>query len=179
MVFHWSLCDNKSPQVSRTLLSILAYHNSTVVWMVSTRLLISKSSCPCTNPLVTASRAPITVVITVTFMFHTFFSSQAKFTYLSLFSLSFSFTLWSAGTAKSTIRQVLFFFFFFFFLFTITRSGRLAKIKWSDRISKSQRILCISFSRTDSGLCIYHLIIRLNFNFLHISQLITFPPSRV
>ena len=33
--------------------------------------------------------------------------------YISLLSLSFSFTLCSAGTAKSTIRQILLFFFFF------------------------------------------------------------------
>ena len=37
MVFHWSLSDNKSPQVSRTLLSILAVLNNAVIWMVSTR----------------------------------------------------------------------------------------------------------------------------------------------
>ena len=53
MVFHWSLSDSKSPQVSRTLLSILAYLNNVVVWTVSTRPVISKSSSPCTNPLVT------------------------------------------------------------------------------------------------------------------------------
>ena len=35
MIFHWSLSDNKSPQVSRTILSILANLNNTVVWMVS------------------------------------------------------------------------------------------------------------------------------------------------
>ena len=56
---------------------------------------------------------------------------------------------------------------FFVFLLTITRTGRLAEIKWSVCISKSQRSLCISFSKTDSGLCIYH--------FLHSSQWITFP----
>ena len=44
MVSHWSLRDNKSPQVSRTLLSILADLNNTVVWLVTTCLLISKSS---------------------------------------------------------------------------------------------------------------------------------------
>ena len=36
MVFHWSLSDNKSPQVSRTLLSILADLKNAVVWMVPT-----------------------------------------------------------------------------------------------------------------------------------------------
>ena len=37
LVFHWNLSDSKSPQVSRTLLSILAVLNSAVVWIVSTR----------------------------------------------------------------------------------------------------------------------------------------------
>ena len=59
------------------------------------------------------------------------------------------------------------------FFLNITRSGRLAEIKWSVCISKSQRTLCVLFSRTDSGLCIYHLFIWPNLNFLHNSQLIT------
>ena len=66
MVSHWSLSDSKSPQGSRTLLNILA------VWMVSTRPLISQSSSPFNNPLVTVPRVPIIIVITVTFMFHVF-----------------------------------------------------------------------------------------------------------
>ena len=37
MVFHWSLSEMKSPQVSMTLLSILTDLNNIVVWMVSTR----------------------------------------------------------------------------------------------------------------------------------------------
>ena len=37
MVFHWSLSDSKFPQVSRTILSILAVLNNAVIWMVSTR----------------------------------------------------------------------------------------------------------------------------------------------
>ena len=97
MVSHWNLSDSKSLQVSRTLLSILADLNNAVVWMVSTHPLISKSSCPCTNPLVTVPSALITIRITVTFMFHSFFSSQARFKYLFLFSLFFSFNLRSAG----------------------------------------------------------------------------------
>ena len=60
MVFHWSLSDSKSPQVSRTLLSILAVLNNAVVWMVSTRPPISKSSSPFSNPLVTVPNTPIT-----------------------------------------------------------------------------------------------------------------------
>ena len=61
MVFYQSLSDIKSPQVSRTLLSILVDLDNAVVWMISTRPFISKSP----NPLVT--------VQIVTFMFHSFF----------------------------------------------------------------------------------------------------------
>ena len=63
MVFHWSLSDRKSPQVSRTLLSILAVLNNAVVWMVSTRPPTSKSSSPFSNPVVTVPNAPITIGI--------------------------------------------------------------------------------------------------------------------
>ena len=47
--FTGGLSDNKSHQLSRTLLSIKADLNNAVVWIVSTRPLISKSSCPFTN----------------------------------------------------------------------------------------------------------------------------------
>ena len=72
MVFHWSLSDSKSPQVSRTLLSILAVLNNAVFLMVSTHPLISKSSSPFNNPLVTVAKAPITIGIIVTSMFDSF-----------------------------------------------------------------------------------------------------------
>ena len=111
MVSHWSLSDSKSPQVSRTLLSILAVLNNVVVWIVSTRPSTSKSSSPSSNP-VTFPNAPITIGIIVTFMFHSFFNSLERSRVLSFFSHSFSFILWSAGTAKSTILNILFFCWF-------------------------------------------------------------------
>ena len=77
--------------------------------MVSTHLPTSNSSSPFNNPLVTVPNASITIGIIVTSMFHSFFSSLARSRYLSFFSYSFSFILWSTGTAKSTILQVLFF----------------------------------------------------------------------
>ena len=119
MIFHWRLSDSKSPQVSRTLLSILAVFNNAVVWMVSTRPPTSKSSRPFNNPLVNVPNAPITNGTIVTFMFHSFFNSPARSRNLSLFSRSFSFSLWSAGTAKSTILQI--FPFFISLLFLLTR----------------------------------------------------------
>ena len=147
MGFHWSLSDSNSPQVSRTLLSILADLKNAVVWIVSTRPLISKSFSPCINPNVTVPRAPIPIGITATFTFHSFFNSRARSKYLSFFSLIFNFTLF-AETAKWTNLQDL------PSLWIITRSGRLAEIKWSVCMSKSQMSLCASFSRTDVG-CAY------------------------
>ena len=94
MVFHWSWNDVKFPQVSRTILSILADLNNALIKMVSIRVLIYNSSSPFTNPLVTEPSAP------------------SKVSVLISFSSSFNFTLSSAGTAKSTIRQVCFFKFF-------------------------------------------------------------------
>ena len=109
MGFHWRLSDSKYPQVSRTLLSILVVFNNAVIWMVSTRLPTSKYSRPFSNPLVTVPKAPITIDIIVSFIFYSYFNSLAMSRYLSLFSHSFSFILWSAGTAKSTILHIFFF----------------------------------------------------------------------
>ena len=95
-------------QVSRTPLSILVDLSNDVVWMISTRPLIFKSSSPCTNPLVTVPRATITIGINVTFMFHRFFNFLARSRFVSFFLLSVSFILWSAGTAKFTNVQILF-----------------------------------------------------------------------
>ena len=167
MVSPSSLSDSKSPQGSRTLLSIMADLHNAVVSMVSTCPLISKPSSPCTNPLVIVPRTPIITGITVTFMFPIFFNSLTKSRYLSFFLVSFNFTLWSAEIEKSIIRQVIF--------FLLIKSGSLAEIRGSVCISKSHRSLYASFSKTDSGLCIYHSFVWSNFNFLHNSQWITFP----
>ena len=169
MDFRWSLSDSKSPQVSWTLLRILAVLNCAVVWTVSTRPPTSKSSSPSSNPLVTIPNAPITIGIIVTSMFYIFFNSQARSRYLSFFSHSFSFILWSARTAKSIIWLVL------FFLLIVIRSGLLTGIRWSLCMSKSHRSLCVLFSWTGAELCIYHLFGWSNFNLLHISQWITLP----
>ena len=169
MVFHWSLSDNKSPQIYRNLLSILADLINAVYGMVSSRPVISKSSNLFTNFSLTIPRAPITIGIIVPFMFHSFFYFIAMPKYLSFFSLSFNFTLRLAGRAKSSILQVL------HFLLIIIRSSRLAEIRWSVCMSQSHKSLCVSFFRTGTGLCIYHLFLWSNSNFLQISQCITLP----
>ena len=60
-VFHWSLGDSKSLQVSRTHLRILAVLSNAVLWIVSTRPTTSKSSRTFNNPLVIVPNAPITI----------------------------------------------------------------------------------------------------------------------
>ena len=110
MVIHWNLSDSKSPQVTRTLLSILVVLSNAVIWIVPTHSPTSKSPRPFNNPLVTVIKAPITIGTIVTFTFHSFFNSLARSRDLSFFSLSFSFIQWSARTAKSTILQILLFF---------------------------------------------------------------------
>ena len=97
VVFHWSLSDSKSPQVSWTLLSILADLNNAVVWMVSPSPLISKSSSLFTKSLVTVPNPPITIGIIVTFSSHSFFFQLSckfcnyhYFTPLKVFHVSFN-----------------------------------------------------------------------------------------
>ena len=165
MVFHWSLSDSKSPQVSRTLLSILAVLNNAVVWMVSTRSPTSNSSRPFSNPLVTVPNVPITIGIIVTCMFHSFFQFPSKVEVLILL-----FTFFQIYSVVSRDSKVDYFASSLFFLLIIVKSGLLAGIRRSVCMSKSHRSLCVAFSRTGSGLCIYHLLVWSNLNFLHISQ---------
>ena len=97
--------------------------------MAAIFLSISYSPSLFYRPFGTIPRAPTIIGITVTFMFHNFFSSLIRSKYLSfcfLFSfLSFVFPLRSTGTAKSTNCQVL------IFLLINTQSGLLAGIGWS------------------------------------------------
>ena len=58
-------------------------------------------------------------------------------------------------------------------LLFIIRSGCLAENKGSVCISKSLTSLCVSFSRIDDGLGIFHLFVWSNYNFLHHTPWIT------
>ena len=72
-----------------SLLSIQPDLNNALVWMVSTRPLISKSSSPWINSLVTVLRAPLTIGIIVTFIFQFFsIALQGPGTYHSFHFLS-------------------------------------------------------------------------------------------
>ena len=161
MVFHMSLSDSKSPQASWTHLSILAYLNNAVVWMVSVCPLISKSSSPLTKHSGTFPSIPIKIGITVIFIFHSYFSHLGRSKYSSRFSLFLIFTLWSSWTAKSSIRQVLLFCWL-----------SLVRPRLGDQfVSQNPREVCACHS----GLGIYHLFVWSNLNCLHNSQWITLP----
>ena len=123
--------------------------------MISAQPPTSKSSGSFKNSLVTVPKAPIRIDIIVTFMFHSFFNSLARSRYLSFFSHSFSFILWSAGTAKSTILPIL--SFLFFFLLIIINSGLLVGIRWSVCISYTPFVLiCCIRLLCDWWFCFYH-----------------------
>ena len=148
LVFHISvsssLSDNKSPQVTRTLLSILAVLKNTVVWIVSTRSPTSKSPSPFNNPLVIISKAPIIIGIIVTFMFHSFFQFLCKVEVLILLFTFFHF--YSVVSRDSKVDN----FASSFIIIIIIRSGLLAEIRWSVSMSKSQRSLYGSTSEYSS-----------------------------
>ena len=92
-------------------LNILSNLNNAIVWMASIHPLINHSFSLLSNPLETVLNLPFTAKINVTFMLHNFLSSLARCKYLPLFSF-LSLSMW---TAKSSLRQYL------FFLLVITR----------------------------------------------------------
>ena len=90
-------------------------------------------------------------------MFHSFvffqFSSKVQVPILLFTFLQF----YSVVSRNSKVHNFASCLFFSFFYFIMIRSGLLAEIRWSVCMSKSNRSLCVSFSRTGAGLCIYHL----------------------
>ena len=107
IVFHGSLSECKSSQASRTLHSILADLNNAIVWIVSSRFLISKSSSLSTNPLVTVPTHQLQM-LSPSLSFSIDFSILLQSPGIHL-SFRFSFTLWLSKTLKSTIRILRFF----------------------------------------------------------------------
>ena len=91
MVSLWSLSDSKSPQVSRTLLGMLADLNNAVDCMVSSRPHISKSSRPFRDCLKCYKHNCYHRHFHVPLTFFNFSSKVLLF----ISSLSFIFTRWS------------------------------------------------------------------------------------
>ena len=117
--------------------------------MVFTYPLILKTSSAFINPLWIVLNSLTTTGIITSSMYNSFFFiSLARSMYLSLFAFFYILTLWSAGMAKSSIRQVPFLWL------TVSRFNRLAEIRWSLWITKSQRSFCVSFSR--DRFCVVH-----------------------
>ena len=107
--------------------------------LISIQFLISYSSCPLSKPLGTVPSASYNFLI--------FWQGVS-------ICLSFRFLNFHSGPRR---RQHPLYGNFFFFLLIISEPRCLAGFRGSICVSKSQRILCILFSRTDSRLCIYHL----------------------
>ena len=85
VVFHWSLRDSMTPQFFKTLLSILVNLSNAVIRIVLILLLISDSSNSFSRFLGTIPSATTIIGITLTLIFHTFFSSLARSKNFSLF----------------------------------------------------------------------------------------------
>ena len=113
------------------------------------------------KPLGTFPSSPIIIGITITFMlpyFFVFFDFQCV-------------VGWDGKVHYLAYSRFLLFSFIFF-----GGEGDNFHLVWlSACIAKSQKILCVSPSRTDSGLYIYHLVVCSNLNFLHNSQWIPLP----
>ena len=158
MVSHWCLSDSTSPQISGSLLNIQGDLNGTVVWIVRSCPLISKSFSPFANALGIVPSVPVTTDITLTFMSHIFLSSLAKTWYLSFFWF-YSIFCWDDKVHDSPGSLWL----------------SLVLIVWPRLgVLSLSHVLWVSIFRSDSGLCLYHLFVWSNSIFLHNSLWISF-----
>ena len=135
--------------------------------MVSICPVISKSPNPFNDPLVTVRRAPTTIGIIVTFMFHGSIAKQGPGTYPSFDFLS---TLLCGQPGQQSPQFCKFAFFVDYY--KIWSSGRDSVIGLYLKIIEEFMYLILW---TDAGLCIYHLLVWSNLNFWHNSQWITLP----
>ena len=153
IIFYWSLSENKSPQISGTLLSILADLCNVAFWMVSSCPLISKSSSPSTNPLRTVPSTPITITPSCSIVFKVLW--QGLRTYLSFCFL----LILLCGRQNGKVHYSTSSLFF---------SLSLGLVFWPGfghlLVSQNSRELCAFHC---PGLCLYLLSVWSNLNFLH------------
>ena len=122
MVFHWSLSDSKSRQVSEISSQYSgSFSIMLLVWMISTRPPTSKSPRPFNNSLITMPKAPITIGIIVTLMFHSFFNSLARLSSYSSFHILSVLFCDQPGPQN---RQFCIFSFFVVDYYKVRSSGR-------------------------------------------------------
>ena len=144
--------------------------------MVSTRSLISASSCFLNNCLMIVSSAPIKIGITITFMFHSFFFILEE----SLVNYH-SFRFLSVLPFCQSERESPIFgrFSFFFFLFTVIRPICLTNIRKFVCITKSKIIFLPPISE-DLFWVVYIPFVRMvKFKFLVHFPVVNFPQSAV
>ena len=119
--------------------------------MVSTRPLISKSSSPGTNSLVTYQEHNYNSYLRRPHVPHFFFQFSSKtHVFILLFAFFSRLHISQPGQQNPQFGKS------FLLLLIINWSGRLAEITWSVCMSKSQRSLSVSFSWTDFWLSMYH-----------------------
>ena len=168
MVFDCSSSDIKFLQVSRTFLNILTVLTYAVVWLFSTRPLISKSPCPFNNPLLTVPKETITIGIIVNVIFHRIFQFSSNVQVLiPLFTLFQFYTVVSRDSKVNNFAMSLFCWLFLGLVFW-PRLG-------DPFVCQSSIGVCMWFSRSDPGKCTDHLFARSNLIFLYNSQWITLP----
>ena len=92
------------PQVSKTLLNILADFNNTVDWMVLILSLISTRSSPFSRVLGTILSSPTMIGFTLTLMSHSFFQLFGK------------------------VRVFIYLFVFFYFHSVVCQNGQILKL---------------------------------------------------
>ena len=93
------------------------------------------------------------------------------FSLLRFFRFLFFISPWYTRTSKSTRQDI----FLLLLLLIVTWSGVLRKIQWSLSTSTSLIILFFSFSGTDFGLWIYHLVVWSIFSLLKNYKQTNFP----
>ena len=135
MLFSWSSSTRKSPNVFGTPLCIVGGLDSAVIWIDSILRLKSNSA----NVLWSFLSAASATGFTVTFMFHVFFSSQARSEYFRFFYFH------TVVNLNSKIHQTG----SSYILLIKTWSALLAGLSWPILVTNSKWILLVSFSIND------------------------------